>query len=57
MHPVLSEDMSKSDDKEEMKKEGEDVKGTKKADDPEVNSAFTSISPICFFSLEQQHYT
>lgn len=36
MCSVLLEDLSKSDDKEEMKKEGEDGKGAKKGDDPEV---------------------
>ncbi|XP_044064783.1 chromodomain-helicase-DNA-binding protein 4 isoform X5 [Siniperca chuatsi] len=32
----VPEDLSKSDDKEDMKKEGEDGKGAKKADDPEI---------------------
>ncbi|XP_042345222.1 chromodomain-helicase-DNA-binding protein 4 isoform X3 [Plectropomus leopardus] len=32
----IPEDLSKSDDKEDMKKEGEDGKGAKKADDPEI---------------------
>lgn len=36
MCSVLLEDLSKLDDKEEMKKEGEDGKGAKKGDDPEV---------------------
>lgn len=37
----FSEDLSKSEDRDDMKKEGEDGKGVKK-DDPEVNSAFIS---------------
>ena len=47
----LLEDLSKSEDKDDMKKEGEDGKGAKKSDDPEVN--FISISS--FFC--QQHNT
>ncbi len=47
MCAVLSEDLSKSEDKEDMmKKEGEDGRGAKKADDPEVNSAFIATSAI-----------
>lgn len=34
-----------------MKKEGEDGKGAKKADDPEVNSALTSITHIFVFTI------
>lgn len=46
---VLSEDLSKSEDKEDMKKEGEDGKGAKRADDSEVNNALISISLFFFF--------
>lgn len=46
----MSEDLTKSDDKEDMKKEVEDGKAAKKADDPEVNSAFISISHIFVFN-------
>lgn len=35
---ILAEDLSKSDEKEEMKKEYEDGKGAKKTDDSEVIS-------------------
>jgi len=45
----LSEDLSKSEDKEDMK-EVEDGKGAKKKDDPDVNSAFIPISCIYVFS-------
>lgn len=41
---LFSEDLSKSEDKEDTKKEGEDGKAAKKADDPEVNSALN----FCF---------
>lgn len=41
MISVFTEDLSKSEDKEDVKKEGEDGKGAKKTDDPEVNSAIT----------------
>lgn len=37
---LLSEDLSKSDEKEEGKKDCEDGKGTKKMDDSEVIDAF-----------------
>lgn len=37
MFSVFTEDLSKSDDKEDIKKEGEEGKGAKKADDPEVS--------------------
>lgn len=36
MSNILSEDLSKSDEKEETKKEYEDGKGSKKTDDSEV---------------------
>lgn len=48
MCSVLSEDLTKSDDKEDMKKEVEDGKAAKKVDDSEVNSAFISITHFCF---------
>lgn len=41
MSSVFTEDLSKSEDKDDVKKEVEDGKGTKKTDDPEVNSAIT----------------
>lgn len=40
MCSLLSEDLSKSDEKEEGKKDCEDGKGTKKMDDSEVIDAF-----------------
>lgn len=47
---LFSEDLSKSEDKEDMKKEGEDGKAAKKADDPEVNSSLISVSSTSAFT-------
>lgn len=45
MCSLLSEDLSKSDEKEEGKKDCEDGKGTKKMDDSEVIDAFLLLLP------------
>lgn len=42
---VFTEDLTKSEDKEDVKKEVEDGKGAKKTEDPEVNSGLTHL---CF---------
>lgn len=53
MFSVFKEDLSKSDDKEDTKKEGEEGKGAKKADDPEVKSAFSiHINYFCLISFK-----
>lgn len=44
---LCTEDLSKSEDKEDIKKEGEDSKAAKKAEDPEVH--FASISVFYYF--------
>lgn len=40
MGAVISEDLSKSEDKEDVKKESEDGKSAKKVDDSEVSPVF-----------------
>lgn len=56
MYFLSSEDLSKSEDKDDLKKEGEDGKAAKKADDPEVNCAFKSISSTIFTSVIVQEF-
>lgn len=56
MCSLLSEDLSKSDEKEEGKKDCEDGKGTKKMDDSEVIDTFYCYN-LQFSNLSNQKVT
>lgn len=53
----MSEDLSKSDEKEEGKKDCEDGKGPKKVDDSEVIEAFLLLLPSVLTNLSNQKVT
>lgn len=51
MGAVISEDLSKSEDKDDIKKESEDGKGAKKVDDSEVSPVLLVFSVLPLIRL------